>query len=88
MKITTRQLVSHLAGIRHYEKPLNSSSSKNKEAASKELNDNKSVSLLLVFVGVFCFLLLCLHVGNVYLISTFTVTYGFPGVWYEQFKVS
>jgi len=43
--ITTRQLVSHLAGIRHYEKPSNSSS-KNKETASKEVKDKKNVSLL------------------------------------------
>ena len=55
--ITTRQLVSHLAGIRHYDKP-SSSSSKNKETASKEVKDKKNVSLLLVFVDVFCFLLL------------------------------
>jgi hypothetical protein len=47
--ITTRQLVGHLAGIRHYEKPSNSSS-KNKETASKEVKDKKNVSLLLVFV--------------------------------------
>jgi hypothetical protein len=61
--ITTRQLVSHLAGIRHYEKSSNSSS-KNKETASKEVKDKKKVSLLLVFVDVFCFLLLHLHVGH------------------------
>jgi len=61
--ITTRQLVSHLAGIRHYEKPSNSSS-KNKETASKEVKDKKNVRLLLVFVDVFCFLLLHLHVGH------------------------
>lgn len=39
--ITTRQLVGHLAGIRHYEKASNSSS-KNKEAASKEVKDKKN----------------------------------------------
>ena len=61
--ITTRQLVGHLAGIRHYEKASNSSS-KNKEAASKEVKDKKNVRLLLVFVDVFCFLLLHLHVGH------------------------
>jgi hypothetical protein len=63
--ITTRQLVSHLAGVRHYEKRSNSgSSSKNKETASKEVKDKKNVSLLLAFVDVFCFLLLHLHVGH------------------------
>jgi hypothetical protein len=60
--ITTRQLVSHLAGIRHYEK--SSDSSKNKETASKAVKDKKNVSLLLVVVGVFCFLLLRLRVGH------------------------
>ena len=61
--ITTRQLVSHLAGIRHYEK-LSNSSSKNRETASKEVKDKKNVRLPLDFVDVFCFLLLHLHVGH------------------------
>lgn len=39
--ITTKQLVSHLAGIRHYEKTSNSSG-KNKETASKEVKDKKN----------------------------------------------
>jgi hypothetical protein len=60
--ITTRQLVSHLAGIRHYDK--SSDSCKNKETTSKAVKDKKSVSFLLVVVGVFCFLLLCLRVGH------------------------
>jgi hypothetical protein len=55
--ITTKQLVSHLAGIRHYEKTSNSSG-KNKETASKEVKDKKNVSLQSGFVHVFCFLLL------------------------------
>jgi hypothetical protein len=77
--ITTRQLVSHLAGIRHYEKSSNSSS-KNKETASMEVKDKKNVSLLSGFFvfSVFCY---CSHVLVIAcLISSFTITNGFPGL--------
>jgi hypothetical protein len=40
--ITTRQLVSHLAGIRHYEKAGNNKNN-NKEIVSKQTKDKGNV---------------------------------------------
>jgi hypothetical protein len=41
--ITTRQLVSHIAGIRHYEKATNNNKNSDKEVVRKQMEDRRNV---------------------------------------------
>lgn len=71
--------MSHLAGIRHYEKATNNNNDNNrnndKEIVSKQIKDKRNVRNFSAFVFMFLFLAVALYIHCLLLFLSFHITH-------------